>query len=113
MPTDCIFCKIVRGEIPAEIVAENDSAIAFRDLEPQAPVHVLVVPREHVDSLGDAYDPIILGDVMRLSADVARREGVADEGYRTVINTGRDGGQTVDHLHVHVLGGRRMAWPPG
>lgn len=113
MPTDCVFCEIVRGVIPAEIVAENDSAIAFRDLDPQAPVHVLVVPREHFDSLADAYDPVVLGNVMRLSADVAWREGVAEEGYRTVINTGRDGGQSVEHLHVHVLGGRRMAWPPG
>lgn len=113
MPNDCVFCKIVRGEIPAAIIAENDSAIAFCDLDPQAPVHVLVVPRAHVDSLADAYDPMVLSDVMRLSAEVARREGVAEDGYRTVINTGRDGGQTVDHLHVHVLGGRRMAWPPG
>ncbi len=113
MPNDCVFCKIVRGEIPAGIVAENDSAIAFRDLDPQAPVHVLVVPKEHVDSLTDAYDPLILGNVMRLSAEVARLEGILEAGYRTVINTGREGGQSVDHLHVHVLGGRRMAWPPG
>lgn len=113
MANDCVFCGIVRGDIPAEIVAENDSAMAFRDLHPQAPVHVLVVPREHVDSLADAYDPMVLGEVMRLSAEVARREGVSEAGYRTVINTGRNGGQTVGHLHVHVLGGRQMAWPPG
>lgn len=113
VPNDCVFCRIVRGELPAPILAENDSAIAFRDLHPQAPVHVLVVPRAHVDSLADVYDPMVLGDVMRLSTEVARREGVANSGYRTVINTGTDGGQTVGHLHVHVLGGRSMAWPPG
>ncbi len=113
MPNDCVFCKIVQGEIPAAIVAENESAVAFRDLDPQAPVHVLVVPREHIASLTDARDRIVLGDLMRLSAEVAQREGISKNGYRTVINTGRDGGQSVDHLHAHVLGGRKMAWPPG
>ncbi|MGI9090627.1 MAG: histidine triad nucleotide-binding protein [Gemmatimonadaceae bacterium] len=113
MPNDCVFCKIAQGEISADIVAENDSAIAFRDLDPQAPVHVLVIPREHVDSLTDARNPLVLGDLMRLSADAAKREGVAEDGYRTVINTGRNAGQSVSHLHVHVLGGRNMAWPPG
>ncbi|MGI8548755.1 MAG: histidine triad nucleotide-binding protein [Gemmatimonadaceae bacterium] len=113
MPNDCVFCRIVRGDIPAAIVAENHSAIAFRDLDPQAPVHVLVVPREHISSLFDAGDSVVLGDVMRLAKEVARREGISQSGYRTVINTGPDGGQTVDHLHAHVLGGRQMAWPPG
>ncbi len=113
MPNDCVFCKIVQGDIPAAIVAENDSAIAFRDLDPQAPVHILVVPREHIPSLNNAQNGRVLGDVMSLSAEVARQEGISENGYRTVINTGHDGGQSVDHLHAHVLGGRKMAWPPG
>lgn len=109
---NCIFCKIARGEIPATIVAENDMAIAFRDLDAKAPVHVLVIPRKHVASLARCNDPATLGEVLILAAEVARKEGLKD-GYRVVINTGLDGGQTVHHLHAHVLGGRNMAWPPG
>lgn len=108
----CIFCKIVRGEIPATIVANNDVAIAFRDLDAKAPVHVLVVPRKHVASLDDSPDPATLGELLALSAEVARAEGLT-AGYRVVINTGPDAGQTVHHLHAHLLGGRNMAWPPG
>jgi len=110
--TDCLFCRIVRGEIPAKLVAQNDDAIAFRDIDPRAPVHVLVVPREHVASMTDA-DPVTLGAVLSLAADVARQEGVTETGYRVVINTGEHAGQTVHHLHAHLLGGRDMAWPPG
>jgi len=110
--TDCLFCRIVRGEIPAKLVAQNDDAIAFRDIDPRAPVHVLVVPREHVASMTDA-DPVTLGAVLSLAADVARQEGVTESGYRVVINTGEHAGQTVHHLHAHLLGGRDMAWPPG
>lgn len=113
MSDSCIFCRIVRGEIPATTVAETDQAVAFRDLNPQAPVHVLVVPKVHVASMAQADDPALLGAVLHLAADVARREGIADAGYRTVLNTGNDGGQTVHHLHAHVLGGRHMTWPPG
>ena len=109
----CIFCRIVRGEIPATLVAQNEAAIAFRDLSPQAPTHVLVVPRRHVASLADARDGAELGAVLLLAAEVARLEGVAEEGYRTVLNTGRNGGQSVAHLHAHVLGGRTLSWPPG
>ena len=109
---DCIFCRIGRGEIPATIVAENDAAVAFRDLDPKAPVHVLVIPREHVKSLAEAADPALLGEVMALAAEVARLEGLSG-GYRVVLNSGPDAGQTVHHLHAHVLGGRKMAWPPG
>jgi histidine triad (HIT) family protein len=109
---DCIFCRIVRGEIPATVVASTEVAIAFRDLDPKAPVHVLVVPRAHVASLDDSPDPAVLGEILALATDVARQEGLA-AGYRVVINTGADGGQTVSHLHAHVLGGRHMAWPPG
>lgn len=108
----CIFCKIARGEIPATIVAENEVALAFRDLDAKAPVHVLVIPRKHVTSLAHATDPAALGEVLILAADVARKEGLK-AGYGVVINTGPDGGQTVHHLHAHVLGGRNMAWPPG
>ena len=110
--SSCIFCKIVRGEIPATIVAESEAALAFRDLDAKAPVHVLVIPREHVPSLDAADDPAMVGDVMMLAARVARQEGL-ERGYRVVINTGPDAGQTVQHLHAHVLGGRNMAWPPG
>jgi histidine triad (HIT) family protein len=115
--SSCIFCGIVAGEIPATIVAESDYGIAFRDLSPRAPIHVLVIPRRHVDSLAEASlpgaDGAELGDLLRLAGEVARVSGVADTGYRVVANTGREGGQTVGHLHFHVLGGRQMAWPPG
>jgi len=110
--TDCLFCRIVRGEIPAKLVAQNEDAIAFRDIDPRAPVHVLVVPRKHVASMTDA-DPATLAAVLALAADVARQEGVTESGYRVVINTGEHAGQTVHHLHAHLLGGRDMAWPPG
>lgn len=113
MNDTCIFCRIVAGTIPAQVVAQNDIALAFRDLHPQAPVHVLVVPRRHVDSLAAAADPAELGAVMALAAEVARQEGVAESGYRVVTNVGANGGQTVGHLHLHVLGGRSMSWPPG
>ncbi|MEO7217422.1 MAG: histidine triad nucleotide-binding protein [Gemmatimonadaceae bacterium] len=109
---DCIFCRIARGEVPAAMVASTDSAIAFRDLDPKAPVHILVIPRRHIASLADSPDKAILGEVLALAADVARQEGLT-KGYRVVLNTGPDGGQTVGHLHAHLLGGRAMAWPPG
>jgi histidine triad (HIT) family protein len=109
----CLFCRIVRGEIPARLVAETDRAIAFRDINPQAPVHVLVIPRRHVASLAEATDGEELGALVLLAARVAREEGLEAGGWRTVINTGADGGQTVHHLHLHVLGGRAMRWPPG
>ena len=111
--SDCLFCRIVRGELPVAILAQNDLAIAFRDINPQAPVHVLVVPRRHVASLAEATDGAELGAVALLAAQVARTEGIAGSGYRTVMNTGEDGGQSVSHLHLHLLGGRAMGWPPG
>lgn len=111
--TDCLFCKIVRGEIPAKKVAESDQCLAFRDIGPQAPVHVLVIPKKHYSSVNDITDWSELADVMAMGREVARSEGIAEKGYRLVINTGKDGGQTVDHLHLHVLGGRHMKWPPG
>jgi len=108
-----LFCRIVAREIPATIVAETDDALAFRDITPAAPIHVLVIPKKHVDSLALATDEADLGHLMAFAATVAKQEGIAESGYRTVINTSQDGGQTVDHLHLHVLGGRRMTWPPG
>ena len=111
--SSCIFCRIVRGEIPAKLVANGKDIVAFRDLNPQAPVHILVIPKKHIASLDDANDADLLGRMLALSAAIARQEGIAKSGYRTVINTGKDGGQSVDHLHIHLLGGRHMTWPPG
>lgn len=109
----CLFCRIVRGEIPATIVRETEDFVAFRDINPQAPVHVLVIPRRHVASLNAATDASLVGRMSLLAVEIARQEGIAESGYRTVINTNDDGGQTVQHLHVHILGGRPMRWPPG
>jgi histidine triad (HIT) family protein len=113
MADSCLFCRIARGEIPAKVVAKNDVALAFRDISPQAPTHVLVIPTAHVATLHEANDPALLGQLLQMAANVARQEGLTEAGYRTVINTNGDGGQTVFHLHVHVLGGRAMSWPPG
>jgi len=111
----CLFCKIVAGEIPAEKVFEDNRAVAFRDVNPQAPVHVLVIPRAHLESLDDATqrDEALLGHLLRVAARVANSEGLSESGYRTVVNTGTDAGQSVLHVHVHLLGGRTLAWPPG
>jgi histidine triad (HIT) family protein len=107
---NCIFCKIVRGEIPSTRVLEGDQFIAIRDINPAAPVHVLVVPRRHVESVAhlEDGDAALAGALLIAARDVARQEGVAESGYRVVINTGDEGGQTVAHLHVHVIGGRQM-----
>lgn len=113
MSDNCIFCRIARGEIPSTRVAESATMFAFRDLNPQAPAHVLVIPRAHVASLAEADDPAMLGDLLTFAASVARAEGIDTDGYRVVVNIGPHGGQTVDHLHLHLLGGRRMTWPPG
>ena len=113
MSADCLFCRIVRKEIPATLVLENDDCVAFRDINPQAPTHVLVIPRTHVASLDSAGDEGVLGRVLLTVAEVARQEGIAESGYRTVLNTNAASGQTVFHLHAHVLGGRAMKWPPG
>ena len=113
MSQSCLFCRIVRKEIPAAIIAETEDCVAFRDINPQAPVHVLVVPRQHVESLDSARDAAMVGRLALVAADVARREGIAERGYRAVINTNADAGQTVFHIHLHLLGGRRLEWPPG
>jgi histidine triad (HIT) family protein len=116
MPTsDCLFCQIIAGEIPAEVVREAERLIAIRDIDPQAPVHLLVIPKQHITSLGDAEDAHgdVLGEILLLARDLALAEGIAEAGFRTVVNTGRDGGQSVGHLHLHLLGGRSLHWPPG
>jgi histidine triad (HIT) family protein len=113
MADDCLFCRIVRKEIPAKLVAEDEHSIAFRDINPQAPVHVLVIPREHVPSLDEASDAGLIGRLSLMAAEIARKEGIASTGYRTVMNTNAAAGQTVFHIHLHLLGGRSMHWPPG
>ena len=112
---ECLFCRIVRGELPAQIVHETDAVIAFRDLHPQAPTHVLVIPRRHIATLNDltADDAPLMGEIALAAQAVARQEGIAERGYRTIMNCNLAGGQTVYHLHLHVLGGRQMIWPPG
>ena len=110
---DCIFCGIVNGTVPAQKVYEDDRVIAFRDIQPQAPVHFLIIPREHVASLDAVQDPALIGYIMTTAAKLAREHGVAEGGYRVVVNCNQDGGQTVFHLHAHLLGGRFMTWPPG
>jgi len=113
--SDCLFCRLVAGEIPATIVRQNDHLVAFKDITPQAPTHVLVVPRRHIASLNDlsAEDDALVGEMVRMAASIAKENGHADRGYRTVFNCNADAGQTVFHLHLHLLGGRKMAWPPG
>ncbi|HEV8449445.1 MAG TPA: histidine triad nucleotide-binding protein [Gemmatimonadaceae bacterium] len=113
MADDCIFCRIVRREIPATIVHEDGHCVAIRDINPQAPVHVVIIARDHVASLDDASDAAQLGALSIAARDIARNEKIAKSGYRTVVNTNSDGGQTVFHLHMHLLGGRHMTWPPG
>jgi histidine triad (HIT) family protein len=111
--SDCLFCRVARGELPATVVKRNDRLLAFRDINPQAPVHLLVIPSQHVASLDQADEPTLLGEMLTFAAEVAREAGIAGPGYRVVVNTNAHGGQTVAHLHLHVLGGRPMTWPPG
>ena len=112
---DCLFCKIADGEILAEIVAENNHALAFRDINPQASTHVLVIPREHISSTSELNEEnvYLLSQMALLANEVAIADGIVDSGYRWVINTGNHGGQTVFHIHLHLLGGRQLNWPPG
>jgi len=111
---DCLFCKIVSGAIPVKRLYEDDHVLAFPDINPQAPVHILLIPKQHLASLDHAtpQDAAMLGQLISAAGEVARAQNLGN-GYRLVINTGPDGGQTVDHLHVHLLGGRHMTWPPG
>jgi histidine triad (HIT) family protein len=113
--SECPFCKIVAGEIPAEIVRESDRLLAFRDLNPQAPTHILLIPKDHIESVAELSDDHgdTLADIMQAATQLAGAEGIAESGWRLVTNVGADGGQTVFHLHFHLLGGRQMTWPPG
>jgi histidine triad (HIT) family protein len=113
--SDCLFCKIIDRKIPASIVYEDDRVIAFNDINPQGPTHVLVVPKRHIASLNDLTpgDDAMVGEVVRRAAAIARERGVSVGGFRTVFNTNKDAGQTVFHLHLHLIGGRQLAWPPG
>jgi histidine triad (HIT) family protein len=112
---DCLFCRIAAGSIPSERLHEDDLVVAFRDIAPRSPTHILLIPRRHIASAAELTeaDGPLLGRLFRVAADLARNEGIADGGYRLVSNVGRWGGQTVDHLHVHLMGGRPFDWPPG
>jgi len=112
---DCLFCKIAAGEIPSTKVYEDDLVYAFRDIEPQAPVHILIIPKQHIFSVNEINDEncAIVGHIFKVAAEIAKNEGVAEDGYRIVSNIGENGGQTVKHLHYHMLGGRSLQWPPG
>ncbi len=113
--SSCLFCKIVTREIPGSIVYEDDRILAFNDINPQAPTHVLLVPKRHIASLNDLQpgDDQILGELVRRAAAIAKERGISTAGFRTVFNTNSDAGQTVFHIHLHLLGGRSMGWPPG
>ena len=113
--SDCIFCKIVAGEIPADKIFENDHVIGFRDLNPQAPTHVLVIPKKHIATINDIQDEdkALIGEMYLAAQKIAAQEGLSERGYRTVMNCNEGAGQTVFHIHLHVIGGRAMTWPPG
>ncbi|MFA5983418.1 MAG: histidine triad nucleotide-binding protein [Methylococcaceae bacterium] len=110
---DCLFCKMVAGEIKPDVVYEDDHVLAFRDINPQGPVHILVIPKVHCATLNDLGDTELSGRLLQALIKVAGQEGLAEEGYRTIINCNRNGGQEVYHLHLHLIGGRQMRWPPG
>ena len=113
--TDCIFCRVVRRDIPADVVEETPSVLAFRDIHPQAPVHVLVIPKKHIPRLMDLgeEEASLVAEIHRVVQEVARKASMTDDGFRLVVNVGPFAGQAVDHLHYHVLGGRKLGWPPG
>ncbi len=115
MSDDCLFCKIISGEIQGDVVYQDDDVYAFRDINPQAPTHILIVPKRHIPSMNEAAsgDAELLGKLLLAAARIAKDEGVSEDGYRLVINTNRGAGQSVFHIHVHLLGGRQMGWPPG
>jgi len=111
--TDCLFCKMVAGTIKPDVVFENDHVLAFRDINPRAPTHILVIPKTHIATLNDLEDSRLAGELLLAVAKYAKQEGLSEDGYRTVVNCNKHGGQEVYHLHLHVLGGRQMVWPPG
>jgi len=113
--TDCLFCKIIGGQIPGQFVHQDDQLVAIKDINPQAPLHVLIIPRRHIATLNDltSGDDSLIGAMHRAAAQIAKEHGYADRGYRTVFNTNREAGQTVFHIHLHLLAGRGLTWPPG
>jgi len=113
--TDCLFCKMVSGDIQPDVVFENGEVLAFRDINPQAPTHVLIIPKKHIATINDIQteDEILLGKLYTAAGAIAKQEGFAENGYRVTMNCGEDAGQTVFHLHLHLLGGRQLGWPPG
>ncbi|WP_340121183.1 histidine triad nucleotide-binding protein [Methylobacter svalbardensis] len=111
--TDCLFCKMVAGVINPDIVFEDENVLAFRDINPQAPVHILIIPKRHIAILNDLDDTLLAGQILQTAVKLATQEGIAETGYRTVFNCNKHGGQDVYHLHLHLLGGRQMTWPPG
>ena len=111
--TDCLFCKMITGEIRPDVVYEDENVLAFKDINPQAPVHILIIPKLHVETLNDLDDSVLAGELLQTAIKLAKQEGLAEEGYRTVLNCNEKGGQEVFHLHMHLLGGRQMQWPPG
>ncbi|MGJ0484978.1 MAG: histidine triad nucleotide-binding protein [Methylomicrobium sp.] len=111
--TNCLFCKMVAGDIKPDVVYEDDTVMAFRDINPQAPVHILVIPKQHIATLNELDDPLLGGRLLETAVKLAEQEGIAEEGYRALFNCNRNGGQAVYHLHLHVLGGRALHWPPG
>ncbi len=115
MDNNCLFCRIIKKEIPSKIVYEDDFVMAFNDINPQAPVHVLIIPKKHIDSLDKIAreDTELTGKILYAASEIARKLDIAKSGYRTVFNTNSDAGMAVNHLHLHLLGGRKMAWPPG
>lgn len=112
---DCLFCSIAEGKIKGQIVYHDDSVVAFKDISPRAPVHILIIPRKHIGGVLDLKpeDSAVVGHIFEVAAQLAREQGIADSGFRIVVNSGADAGQTVFHIHYHLLGGRQMAWPPG
>ena len=113
--SDCLFCKISRDEIPANKVFENENILAFRDIQPQAPTHILIIPRQHIATTNDLTtdNQNLIAEMLLVAKDLAQSEGLSDNGYRLVFNCNKDGGQAVYHIHLHLLGGRKMSWPPG
>jgi len=113
--SDCLFCAIVDGKLKANLVYQDDAVVAFKDIAPKAPVHILIIPRKHLVSVSDIaeHDRALIGQIFQVAAKLAREQGIAESGYRVVVNSGADAGQSVFHLHYHLLGGRQMSWPPG
>ncbi|HOK56242.1 MAG TPA: histidine triad nucleotide-binding protein [bacterium] len=110
---NCVFCKIINNEIKSDKIYEDDDMVCIRDINPQAPVHILIIPKKHIEKLYEVEDTFLLGKMLKIACQIAEKEGIKDSGFRIVINTNRNAGQSVDHIHVHLIGGRIMMWPPG